>query len=633
MGFSPFHEPFGGSSGAGTIEGVPEPYQAAIGSHLYVVEPRKSGRRYIGQLRPAADQSDEPGEHTLNPEMPWRVSQSSWHLGAGQVWLDSSKDADKHRFRASKGIDVWTPFALTQLPSAGTKKLAATNTNLRLIADPASHALWVIDGVNVKVTTNPDNAAPTFSTCTGLPGVTITSATFTGAHIYVVANAVVYRCAVGSTVFASWYAGTSVDGVQYANGRLFGWRAALIFELTAAAAKVDLFTHPQSTWTWDVVVGAPNAVYMAGHNGYSSEIYRTDVRDATGTLTAPISSATLIDERVTAAIAEAGYIILATKRADEVGTIRLCAIINSFTSTGGSLDIGPGMFSQLGQKPTGPIDALYSTGRFVYFSWKNLDSTCTGTGRLDLQTFTQPRVPAYATDQMAGVTGATVQGAVLGLVVDSLYGQTWFAVSGVGVYGTTASTYMDANYLYSGRIRYGILDPKVLSSAFLRCETAASTETKMHIMLDDGTELAVVIVDGDTGPESPIVLTDNKVEWCEVEITMTSHTSTAPVLDWWVLSGIPVPGSTEQIVLAVILRDIVYVGPSETQTSVEVDVDNELDYLRTLRSSRTITTLRMGDRLESVYVNDIIQQEPERFSPYNDHFEGLVLVELRTVGT
>lgn len=635
MGLWPFSEPF--FRGGTTTSLVPEPFHVAIAGHTYITEPEKCHRQFLNQLRPVTAPGDDVSEATLNPENLWRRGSSSWHLGSGQLWRDSSKDADPHRFRASKGVDIWTPFQLTQLRSASTQKKAAAGTNLRLISDPANGKLWLIDGVTVYVTTNPSAASPTWTACTGLPGTNITGATFTGAHIYVVAGTAVYRVtAAGSTVFASWYSATAVTGLEYANGRLIAWNAAdgSLFELSAAAARTVIFTHPQgASFTWDRVIGAPNAIYAAGHLSYNAEIYRTDVTDATGALSVPKLSATITNEIVSAMAVESGYVILATKQSDGIGRIRLCQIVNPLYATGGALLIGPSMFAQLSQRPALSIDALRSVGRYIYFSWANLDATCTGVGCLDMMNFTQPLVPAYATDQMAGTAAAPVQGAVSDIVYDATSDQLWLAVSGTGLYGTTgATTLMADNYLDTGRIRYNLLDLKVFATLDLRCVPVAATGVSLTLTRDDGyVAPALNYTGGGTGPSSPLTLDHSSGEWADLRIVLTASVGgLSPKLSWWLLQSIPVPKALEEIIVAIILRDAVVSNPSEAAVTVPFDVEAELDYLRSLVASRSIVSFQSGGRIEDVYVNNM-EQVPDRLSLGNRHYEGLVLAQLKTI--
>jgi hypothetical protein len=627
-------EPF--YTGTQVLATVPEPYDIGIAGRGYVIEPTKCTRRFLEQLREVGPQVDEVGEALVNPANLWRRGQSDWSHGAGQVWFDSSAGADRSRFRQSKGVDCWTPFQLSMLPDANTRKKAATGTNLRLLSDPANTDLWLIDGGAVYVTGNPSATSPTWSTASGLPGTTITGATITGAHVYVCANGVVYRAAVGTTVFSSWFSAGNVTGVQYANGRLFGWNNAIgqVFELKADATRVDLFTHPQgAAFDWDSIVGAPNAAYMAGHVGYSAEIYRTDVRDATGTLTAPVLAGSIVNERVTAMLTEAGYVILATQFSDGVGRLRLCQIVNPLYVTGGALQIGPNIFSQLGQQPTSAINALATVGRFVYFSWANLDSTCTGVGRFDLSTFTQPNIPAYATDQMAGTSSGVVQGPVLGIVPDAASNQLWFAVSGAGVYGTTGPTsFMRENYLDTGRIRYGLVDPKVLAKLDFHCNPIPGTTITALPTHDDGTTGTLrSYTAGGTGPTVPYGMDHKTVEWADLRFTFTDDSAGhPPVLTWWKLQVIPAPGAVEQIVVTIIMRDRVRAGPEESAPLQDFDVEYEIAFLRALAASRQIVTYQTGSTAEDVYV-DNIEQQPDRLSYGNRHMEGHLAVEMRTL--
>ena len=70
----------------------------------------------VPALRPQSDISAEPGAQSLARDGLWRLSQSSWHRGAGQPWADRS-DSDPFRFNDSRGIDVWTEGELSLLPT------------------------------------------------------------------------------------------------------------------------------------------------------------------------------------------------------------------------------------------------------------------------------------------------------------------------------------------------------------------------------------------------------------------------------------------------------------------------------------------------------------------------------------
>lgn len=134
---------------------VPGRLPVAIEDHPYQIEPSGFRRETVPVLRQQADVSSEPGEMSLNPQGLWRRSQESWHHGAGQDFLDGRQDQeapDPHRFRASKGVDVWTRGQVSLLhPTMKIWSTSATNLHLATATSPGSPflGLYAADGTEV----------------------------------------------------------------------------------------------------------------------------------------------------------------------------------------------------------------------------------------------------------------------------------------------------------------------------------------------------------------------------------------------------------------------------------------------------------------------------------------------------
>jgi hypothetical protein len=389
-----------------------------------------------------------------------------------------------------------------------------------------------------------------------------------------------------------------------------------------------VFLHPQSLFYFDAVVGAPNATYLAGHSVMDTEIYRLDVTDASGALDPAVLSGTITGEVVDAMIQEGGRIVLATHGSDGNGRIRVCEIEGG-ADFGGALSIGPNIFSQLGQQPAGEIRSLHSDGRFIYFSWPNLDSSSTGCGRLDLQTAVQPLVFAYATDQMA-----PTQGDVNRVYFDNASDQVWLVVAGVGLYGTVGPTsYMDTNYLDSGRIRFGLIDPKVFARLELRCLPRPGTSITILVTNDqDLVDGPYVYSDGGPGPVAPFELNLAPAEWVDLRISLTATVAgLAPQLTWYKLGAVPLASSAEQVIVSIILRDEVRADPSDQAPVIAFNVEEEIAYLTDLARNRKVVVYQTGSTIETLYVNNL-EQKPDRWDYGNRHLEGIANVELRTMG-
>lgn len=654
MALSTFQRPF--YTGPPVASLAPVKYPVEINGHGYVIEPAEYQRSFMASQRESVDQTTEPGEQNLNPEATWKRSVSDWSHGAGQRWLDALQSSDRARFRQSKGVDCWTPQELSMLHDASNVKKAGTGTTPVLYYDPANEVLWFSDGSALYRTQNPSVASPTWETATGLPaGVGVTSIANTGDRLYVTGTDLkLYRTSgdnrlvdSSSLDFEEFYTLLPLDGVAYANGRLLSWRTTqasatvnyfnAIVEISGATAPgtgTIVFQHPQDSFIWGQVIGTPSATLLCGHTGGDVEIYSIATTDATGDLDPPILRLSIPNESFDCAVLEANVLILSTFPASDEARLRLVEAGSSASDT--HLTLGPIIFPDDAQRPDGRIRALTSTGRFVYFGWSNFDTVCTGAGRLDLSTFTSPLVPAYASDQMAGDSTTSVQGDVTAIAWDDSSESLYLAVSGKGVYGTS-STFMADNWLDTGRIRFGLLEPKVFTSFKLACDLVTGTTITITDERDDGRTETVVTYNTDgTGTGTLLSMDHTPAQWIELRIVFgASATPESPVLDTWSLYGFPVTEQVMKILVPVILNDTVFHDAGEQSVPLPFDVNAEVDFLEALAGSGSIFTYREGVRTYTAMVENVqpraTEGHPLQWNSVTSALEGLYFVTLKTI--
>ncbi len=161
-----------------TTTEVPGRLPVAINGHAFLADPVE--RVTVPVIRQQSDTSTEAGEQSLNPQGLWRRSQETWHHGAGQVFLDGKVDdtaTDSHRFRRSKGVDVWTKGQASLLHPT-LKTWSTTNTNLFLAvgSTPTVGTIYIADGNEVYYAGLPYSLNSTRAVNTGT-GWTVTNAT------------------------------------------------------------------------------------------------------------------------------------------------------------------------------------------------------------------------------------------------------------------------------------------------------------------------------------------------------------------------------------------------------------------------------------------------------------------------
>jgi hypothetical protein len=154
-------------TGAPSTNLVPDIFPIAINGREYMVDQKANTftRGFEPRVRDSVDQSTTPGEAAINPQGLWRRGESSWHLGSGQKYADTA-DAQDYRFYTSQGVNPWTKGQLTLLKGVA-ESLDSANTNLMLAETDTR--VYVVDGQDLKYSTDPFASSPTWNTASGLP--------------------------------------------------------------------------------------------------------------------------------------------------------------------------------------------------------------------------------------------------------------------------------------------------------------------------------------------------------------------------------------------------------------------------------------------------------------------------------
>jgi hypothetical protein len=374
--------------GAATVSAEINEFIAALDGRPYEIDWKNGGVQYqtVPLLRDQADDSQEPGKQSINPEAFWQRSTSSWHLGAGQSTFDR-EGSSPYRFRESKGVDVSERWELSLLNQTRQGR-ESTNTNLHQVV--AGTYLYITDGTSLLYTQDIAADPPSWTSVTGGPATAASSMTSDGFAIYTAhaANGI-YRTTRGAATTASWVTGT-VDLVVYAKDRLMAAAGASVYNITASGALPSaLFAHPNTDFTWVGFAAGDTHIYAAGKSGDKSLIYRTRIKDDGTGLDALVVAGELPDgEIVTGIYGYLGFIVLGSDKGLRFATVG---------STG---DLTIGAFIPVG---TGNVEAFEGQDRYVWFGWPDFDVDGSGLGRIDLQNFsdTERLTPAYASDLMA----------------------------------------------------------------------------------------------------------------------------------------------------------------------------------------------------------------------------------------
>ena len=597
-------------TGVGVSSDVPAYIPVSLGGHAYMTDTPRIRRETLDVLRPAIDTNAEPGQHSLNTAGVWTLVGNDWRHGAGQEFLDS-RDSDPRMFRISKGVDPWTRERLSLLPDT-QQALAAAATPLRLVS--IDDELWAAGNGVLKRTSDATALTPTWSTVsvTGpLTGASLVEACTDGMRIYTAHGANgVGRAAKGASSISQWstYAAT---GVWYANGRLFAAKSGELVELDSTGTPSDPIWSEGVTGDAEVVtvVGSPAGIFIAYNTFDRGEVLLVQLNATTGALAVPVFAGELNKgETFNELVYYQNLMLGCTSRGLRIGVLG---------NSGRTTEFGPVV-------PIGAVGGAATFGQSAWFIWNNYDSESHGLGRVDLSTFTEPFVPAYASDLMV----STSTGAITDLVTHR--GQPFMAIDGVGVYTRHPTELVDEGTLHSGFMRMGTFERKVAVSMDLRHEALDGAITvalcdEMGVEHDVGSSEVV----NSLGPSSELSaasLIGEALEVC-LRITPDDTDEAGPVLRRWTLRAMNIGWRTDAIELPLWIRSTVQTADGQTLT---YDPLAEWQFLKSLEAARTVVTLVMGSLSESVVI-DKVGIEPERWRKHNDWFEGTTIVRLLTI--
>jgi hypothetical protein len=569
------------------LSDVPGKFPCALNGHgLMIDDQAQSGWEHQGiqQIRTQADASTSPSEASLNPQGLWRRAQGSWHRGAGQDWRDRT-DFDEFRFRASKGIDVWTPYEMSLLPATDQKKSGAS-TNYRLAV--AGSRLYLTDGTALYYTTDITVDSPTWTAVTSfsVTGLDLCSDGFT---VYVTDGSNIFTTNTGTGAASST---NTLDAthVGFVKGRLMASKDNKLWNITTVGTDPvasPIFTHFNTDFEFVGFAQGHSAIYTAGFSGDKSQIYKIPIKDDGSGLDVPSEAGEIPDGEVVTAIGDyLGFILIGT-----TSGIRFCE-----ADQAGNLTIGP--LIDIGHS----VLSFEGFERYIWFSWTNYDATSTGLGRLDLTQFTEDivtggRTPAYASDLMA-----TGQGSVLSVV--SFQGKRVFTVSGLGVYAEDTALAATGT-ITSGAVTYGIPDTKVSVEIDVSTQPLDGSYSA-SIAYDD--EAATVVgaqtLEDSTSATFPTSFTPAVT--FEITLTLTrdtSPTTAGPVITRWTLKASPGAndGPAEFLMMPFLLHDQLMLPSGQV---VKCDVKRERDHIKELRRSRQVVTFQDLDQDYQVVVEN-----------------------------
>ncbi len=511
------------------------------------------------------DNQQVPGEQSIYGW--WLRSQSSFQLGAGVQFLDTTTDSSLgERYFYSEGVDTLsTPGQVQLLQSVRTISGQGTGPfKLRSANNGTSDGIlcWSAATPRLSFVTS----AGVLSTYT-LPALSSPYQTLTddGTNYYIadttgIWKGVIATPAVAATKIWNLSATTSVV-LGWIKGRLVACVNNNVYELVGAGPTLPTakFTHQNSAYSFTDISEIQTAILVSGNAGGAiSQVHKftLDSGGAMPTLTSGVVAAQMpFGEKILAMYAYIGVFV-------GIGTNKGLRVATS--DSNGNLTYGPLVV----QDPTNVgVQAIGGYDRFLFAGnqgnhlipqqgWTN-PSDATSTDciiRVDLSTVNNTGSQPFANDLATGAAPTTSPVSSIANVGQS--GLLAFCTGNTLVM-TNPNVKVTSGFLYSSKIRYNTLEPKHFKFVYLRHQdiTDGSITIQGQNPSMSLSNVAVGVVGSSVaGATNPFAIGDvgNAQEWFQFKFILnagTTNTNYSPVLNGYQLRGLP--GVSRQVLLEI----------------------------------------------------------------------------------
>ncbi len=493
------------------------------------------------------DSFAEPGEQSLYGW--WLRSQSTFTGGAGLLYQDPDNDNQfNFRFAEALGVDPWSSGDLKLLRKT-EQESTTTKTPINVVGYKSSagtNAYWSAEGDDLNRITDASTTSILAAT-----GQTIYDMTNTG-EIYILARADGVWSGTNTAAPTQRYTNAGTNwAIEFVKDRMIIGLNNSVYQGVLSAAAVALpaatYTHQDPNWVWRSITDGPNAIYVAGDSGTTSQIHKFAVVDNAGlpVLTWSGVTATMpAGEIINTIYSYVGsFVGIATNKGFRVGEI----------DSGGDIVYGPLLF-----EPTGGCKGITGHDRFMWTGSTNAHDGASGLYRVDLGSATQEQTTravryAYARD-------IYFSGEIDQVNSVTMFGDTdrkVFGINTAGSFKEHATELLETGYLDTGRIRFNTEEPKLYKFFSVRTPTPLQGNVSVTLLSEGGGVIPYITY----GPTSPSgtrdVATPNPIgpqNWIALRFTLARGSDPAygGVLNGWQVKALP--GSIRQRIITQVFQ-------------------------------------------------------------------------------
>lgn len=577
------------------------PFTVTLDSRTFAIDMRNYRRSSLATLRDTVIGTGQADDSLFNTDGAWWRYKHDWKSGAGQNVMDLGDNRVPTQFFQSVGVNPWTESELTLHRATASSTTTVNGSSIGLVAT-ASY-LYAYDSNDLYRTSD----LTTWTQITGWTG-TLNNCATDGIDLFVATSDRLWKVTPASTV-ASSLVNAAHAGVWYAGNRLLAVDAGATNQLhsvSSSGAKTAVMTHFQPSFTYTSVFAIGSKLYAGGYAGLRSELYGFTVNSSGNLVVGAEVVSFSVGEILNFALSHIGFVILCTNKG-----IRLASVSADSTLTYGPLIEEPGS-----------VTHAVAEGRYVWFTWNNIDTGLTGTGRLDLAQFTQPMTPAFATDVYASGSSCSA--------VARFSNQTVFAVPTTGVFKESTTTYVTSGYVTSGDIYFGTVEDKSITDVRASFEPLAAGEGVTMYVYDDQDEIlnqagSTVVNARDINVD----LDGERADYFKVKVVLTGDGTTTPTFQRWRIRAFPVVPPVEQFVVPLMLYSKTVINDAGGQM-MSMDVDESNVFLQEVWETKRPVTYVEGSTVHRVRL-EAYEYVPNEWSDTHNGFEGVMTVRLVSI--
>jgi len=614
----PFDNPYNTSTAA--LPSTFSPSVVGINGIPYLIDTRSGNYRREGFDVVQQRNTDSQRDLLLLPQDVWRQQMQSWHQGAGQSNTDRD-DSLQYRFDKSFGIDPWTKWRLSLLPSTsqlfGTSSLSGstflTTYDQYLAVVNGTTILWY-DELSVGSTASAGSTAVNV----GYPVIDIADM---GAYVTTLHNdGKVYETSGPGATPALKGTYTNANFIAYEKDFLIAGITNDLRDITAGGAGTLIYTSPLPDFRWVSAASGDSCIYVLGGSGEKYVVHRVNIsQDGTGLLPA-IVAATLPDGEIGYSIqVYLGFVMIGTNKG-----IRLASMGNN-----GDLTLGPIIPADA------PVRCFEGQDRFVWYGVSSMDGAysldtenfpsapVSGLGRLDLSvTTTSALTPAYANDICVVGSAASVTRSVV-----TFGDKRVFSVDGNGVWFEN-STYMAGGWCDQGTMSFSVEDVKTGLYVQAKWEPLDG-EVALDIAYDSSGYIRLASFDQPDSIRSGNVSLDG-VQYSRIDSRVVlfpnSNSTLTPRFTRWEHRAIPVKGRASRWTIPIFNYEDIEIDMVKYTTN-PLNVYQNLIYLV---ESGIIFTLQESGVAYQVHAKDFTWQ-PEKLTENGKAWQGVFTLVVESV--